>query len=74
MATPDELWPKGKHLEAECLVILAWAVRGDLSDGECRSALRAYLVVQPREVVALAGRMLLLEEAVAWARRGEGAG
>ncbi len=74
MATPDELWPEARRLEAACLEILARAVRGDLTHDECRAELRAYLAAQPREVVALAGRMLLLEEATERERRGEAAG
>ena len=73
-ATPDELWPEARRLEATCLEILARAVRGELAPAKCRAELRAYLSAQPPAVVALAGRMLLLEEATERARRGEGAG
>jgi hypothetical protein len=43
MATPDELWPEARRLEAACFELLARAVRGELTHAECRAELRAYL-------------------------------
>jgi hypothetical protein len=64
VATPDELWPEVKQLEAACLEIVARAVRGELTHAECRAALEAYL----------AARLLVVQEAMERAERGEGQG